>query len=90
MNYLGAPHKTTKHIATFNTYFDIDKMHALLDEDHKDEEICFTSIADIAGVVARAVEYEGEWPVVGGITGTRIKVSEMIPLIEKIRGKAYE
>lgn len=32
------------------------------------------------------VQYEGEWPIDGGITGGRMTVGELIALAEKIRG----
>lgn len=48
--------------------------------------ITLTAVQDIARVVARAVEYEGEWPVVGGIQGSNISIGEFIALGERIRG----
>tara|TARA_R110002060_G_scaffold53391_4_gene64014 strand:+ start:560 stop:790 length:231 start_codon:yes stop_codon:yes gene_type:complete len=54
--------------------------------DEIDPHITLTSVKDVAEVVARAVEFEGEWPVVGGMVGTTLKTSEFIALAEKIRG----
>lgn len=45
-----------------------------------------TTAADVAAVVARAVEYTGEWPEVGGIRGNRVNFAEVIRIGEKIRG----
>lgn len=49
--------------------------------------ITLTAVQDIARVVARAVDYEGEWPVVGGIQGSNISIGEFIALGERARGK---
>lgn len=49
--------------------------------------ITLTTAADLANVVARAVEYEGEWPVVGGIKGDELTIRELIDLGKKVRGK---
>jgi hypothetical protein len=32
------------------------------------------------------VDYQGEWPVVGGIRGSRISTKELLALGEEIRG----
>jgi hypothetical protein len=48
--------------------------------------ITLTTVQDFAAVVARAIEYEGEWPVVSGISGTTLSVRELIALGEKLRG----
>jgi hypothetical protein len=49
--------------------------------------ITLTTVQDFAAVVARAIEYEGEWPVVSGIRGTTLSVGELVALGEKLRGK---
>lgn len=41
----------------------------------------------MADVVAEALDYEGEWPVDGGICGSRITLAELIKLGEIFRGK---
>lgn len=46
-----------------------------------------TTAADVAAVVARAVNYEGEWPEIGGIRGNRVTFSQVIEIGEKTRGE---
>jgi hypothetical protein len=46
-----------------------------------------TTVKDLANVVARAIEYEGEWPVIGGIHGGTFRISEIIELGAKVRGR---
>lgn len=45
-----------------------------------------TTVQDLAAVVARAVDYDGEWPVIGGISGNKVAVSRILEIGEKIRG----
>ncbi|KAG9662080.1 hypothetical protein KCU63_g14965, partial [Aureobasidium melanogenum] len=45
---------------------------------------------DLAQVVARAIDYEHPWPVVGGISGVEMSLKQMIELGEKIRGKPFK
>lgn len=51
-----------------------------------DFPITWTTVQDLARVVVEAVDYKGTWPENGGITGTRITSSELLRLIESIRG----
>ncbi|CAJ2504906.1 Uu.00g123000.m01.CDS01 [Anthostomella pinea] len=88
MNYLGHPHQTSTHVATLPFAFDFEKQHATLLEGSLDDVIVWTTVQDIAGVVARAVEYEGEWPAVGGIRGSPVTMREMLRLGEAM-GKPF-
>lgn len=54
---------------------------------HLDDELTFTSIRDVAGVVAGAVEYEGEWPEVGGISGDRVSLRQIQQIGQSVMGK---
>ncbi|KAH7142693.1 hypothetical protein B0J13DRAFT_636302 [Dactylonectria estremocensis] len=90
MNYLGYPRQTTKHITLFPLLFDFDGMRAIVGEQSLDAKIAYTAVEDIVGVVARAVEYGGEWPRVGGITGSQITVAQLLELGQKIRGKPFD
>lgn len=50
--------------------------------------VCLTTVQDLGGVVAEALDYEGRWPVDGGFFGARTTVAELVRLGEKIRGKS--
>ncbi|KAI0383591.1 NAD(P)-binding protein [Hypomontagnella monticulosa] len=84
MNYLAHPHKTANHITTMSFLFDLENQQAMLVEGSLDDVTVWTTIQDIATVVARAVDYEGEWPAVGGIAGSRITVGELLRIAESI------
>ena len=65
---------------------DFNKRRALTLDGGDDDRITLTTVQDLANVVILAVEYEGEWPVVGGIKGTEISIGELLALGEKVRG----
>ncbi|RFU23862.1 hypothetical protein B7463_g12474, partial [Scytalidium lignicola] len=54
----------------------------------QDSSFTLTTIKDLANVVSRAVEFEGEWPVVGGVNGTTLPTSRILETGAKVRGGA--
>ncbi|EEU36003.1 uncharacterized protein NECHADRAFT_49787 [Fusarium vanettenii 77-13-4] len=89
MDYLCHPYKASKYITTLPINIDLAKKHAIVVEGSLDDEMTYTSVGDIAHVVARAVDYEGEWPVIGGIQGDKITIGEVLKIGEKIRGEPF-
>ena len=87
MNYLGHPHAVSKYISTIPLQFDFEKKHAIVVEGTLDSKITYTTVADIAEVVTQAVEYDGEWPTIGGIRGSRVTIGEMLKIGERVLGK---
>lgn len=85
-NYLTHPYKSTKHIHPMQTPFDLGNRRLLM-VDSGDFCITLTTVTDIANVVVKAVEYEGEWPVVGGIRGDDLTMEEVIKIGERVRGE---
>lgn len=55
---------------------------------HEDAVITLTTAANLATVVARAVDYDREWPEIGGVRGNRVTFSQVIKIGEKIRGSS--
>ena len=53
---------------------------------HLDDKLTFTSIRDIANVVAAAVDYEGEWPEIGGISGDEVSLRQVQEIGETLKG----
>ncbi|KAI1093639.1 NAD(P)-binding protein [Rostrohypoxylon terebratum] len=84
MNYLSHPQKSANHVSTIPFLFDFENQRATAIEGAYDDAIAWTTVQDIAGVAARAVEYEGEWPAVGGLVGTRVTIGDMLKLGESI------
>ncbi|EFQ25208.1 uncharacterized protein GLRG_00352 [Colletotrichum graminicola M1.001] len=67
MNFLAYPHQTAKYYRVdFPALFDFSKGCGYILEGSETSKITFTTIEDIAEVTARAVEFDGEWPIVGG------------------------
>lgn len=87
MDFLGHPHKTSKYITTAPLQLDFQERRALAVEDHLDAEVTYTTVQDIANVVARAVDYKGEWPTVGGIRGHKTTARELIAIAEEVPGE---
>ena len=52
-----------------------------------EDRMSLTTVQDSAKVVAAVVEYDGEWPEIGGVCGGQIAISELIRLGEEIRGE---
>lgn len=51
-------------------------------------KITLTTAEDLANIVVKAIEYEGEWPIRGGIKGCEMGLMEVIRLGEEVRGKS--
>jgi hypothetical protein len=85
-NYLTAPYRSTKHITPFSTPWDFNNRRVLVTNGFQEDRITLTTAKDLAHVVARAIDFDGEWPVVGGISGTTLTVAELIAMGENVRG----
>ncbi|RAK96088.1 NAD(P)-binding protein [Aspergillus ibericus CBS 121593] len=86
VNYLTHPHQLSRHVHSMETPFDFANRRASLLEGGDEDRLVLTAVQDVANVVARAIDFKGEWPVVGGIRGTSVTIAELIALGEKIRG----
>lgn len=87
MNYLAGIRKIAAHIkpTTFTMV------------DHKEgrarapggvtNKVTYTAIHDFVNIVVKAVDYEGEWPTIGGINGNTLSLAEEIAIGERVRGK---
>ncbi|KAL5322995.1 hypothetical protein ACEPPN_007521 [Leptodophora sp. 'Broadleaf-Isolate-01'] len=84
-DYIAPPNTSSKHIVPLEIPLDLPNRRAIVLEG-VDPRITLTSVKDVAVAVARAVEYEGEWPLMSGIAGTTLRTSEFIKLGENIRG----
>ncbi|CVL03168.1 hypothetical protein FPRO06_01841 [Fusarium proliferatum] len=89
MDYLCHPYKTAKYITTTVVNVDFVKKHAIVVEGTLDDEITYTSVNDIANIVTQAIDFEGEWPVVGGMSGDRISIRQLLKIGEEVRGEPF-
>ncbi|CAL1706137.1 unnamed protein product [Somion occarium] len=91
LNYLGYPYKTSEHLALVPMPWDFQNRRAIVLEGHEHEDaMTMTLVQDVANVVAEAIEFEGEWPVVGGISGNRVTVAQLLELGKRVRGQSFE
>ncbi|KAI5212996.1 hypothetical protein AUEXF2481DRAFT_44529 [Aureobasidium subglaciale EXF-2481] len=86
LNYLTAPYKSSSHLLQTQTPFDFDKGRFIMIDGSDDDRITFTTVQDFAQVVARAVDFEGKWPVISGVSGVELSLKQMLALGEKVRG----
>lgn len=89
LDYLAFPHKTSKHVDPLQTVFDFQNKRAIVVDGHKDAIMTLTTVADLADIVARAVDCKGKWPENGGIRGNRVTFSQIIEIGGRVRG-AYQ
>ncbi|KAL4916498.1 hypothetical protein BDW62DRAFT_211905 [Aspergillus aurantiobrunneus] len=88
-NYLTRPYKSCKHIRTVETPIDFHGRRAILVDGAESATITLTTVHDLVQVVCRAIDYEGEWPAVGGIQGHTLSFGELLQLGEKLRGAPF-
>ncbi|KAB8231987.1 uncharacterized protein BDW43DRAFT_312604 [Aspergillus alliaceus] len=89
INYYAAPYKTSKHVHPFKNQIDFNNCRAILLEGGEDSQINLITVQGFCNVIARAVEYEGVWPIVGDIKGDELKVGQLIAIGGKVRGGPF-
>ncbi|KAI0399325.1 NAD(P)-binding protein [Xylaria palmicola] len=89
LDYLAFPYKTSKHVDPLQSIFDFEHRRALVVDGHEDAIMTLTTVGDLAGVIARAVDYDGKWPTTGGICGNRISVSRILEIGGRVRGHPF-
>lgn len=85
MNYLGPPEKLSANVSYTQLFMDFRNCRAILPAG-PDATVTFTTLEDVAKVVTKALDYDGEWPVMGGIAASQTKISDLLQLGEKARG----
>lgn len=86
-NYFTYPYSSTNHIHQMELPFDFNNRRAIMMEGSDDDTLTLTTVQDVANVVVKSIDFQGEWSVIGGIRGTTISVKQLIALGEKLRGK---
>ncbi|KAL2192879.1 hypothetical protein P885DRAFT_72624 [Corynascus similis CBS 632.67] len=89
MNYLGGAHQTCKHFRTTTILVNHDKGRTIIVSDPS-SLVTYTAIHDVVNIVVKAIDYEGEWPEVGGINGHTLSVADEVAIGERVRGKKYQ
>ncbi|KAK3696623.1 hypothetical protein LTR37_017876 [Vermiconidia calcicola] len=89
-NYFTYPYPSADRLSLFELHIDFNNRRALGVEGDEDARITLTTVQDFANIVGKSVEYEGEWPVIGGIKGTELSVAELLAIGEKVRGGQFK
>lgn len=90
MEYAGYPKQISTHVPPMPTVWAVDAARVSTVEGHEDDLVTITTVGDIVRVVRRAIEYEGEWPVVGGIAGHQLTAREFKDIVERVTGKTVK
>ncbi|KAJ5929341.1 NAD(P)-binding protein [Penicillium verhagenii] len=86
INYLTNPYPSAKHLQLLEIPWDFQNRRVISVDGGENARLTMTAVEDLANVVARAIDFEGEWPVDGGIRGNDFTIGELIALGEKVRG----
>lgn len=86
LDYLAFPYKSAKYLDPLQSVFDFENRRAIVVDGHEDAIMTLTTVADLAAVVAQAVDYKGKWPTTGGIRGNRVTVSQLLEIGRRVRG----
>jgi len=71
-------------------FIDFPNRRAILLEGDE-SQFTLTNMSDVAKVVARAIEYDGEWPVDGGIKGSsNVSETQLLKIGKKARGEPWD
>lgn len=85
LDYFAHPWPLSGGLITWPFFVDFENRRAIV-LDGGGQQIVLTAIEDDSEVLARALEDERPWPVVGGIQGCKTTVNELLALGKKIRG----
>lgn len=86
LDYLAYPFKTAEHVDPLQTVFDFENRRAIVVDGHEGAIMTLTTVADVAAIVSRAVDYEDRWPLTGGIRGNRVTFSQILEIGRRVRG----
>ena len=75
-----------KHLQPLETRIDFANRRAILLAGH-DGLMTFTSLRDVGNILVRAIDYEGEWPAIGGIRGSTVTDVELVAIGARVRGE---
>ncbi|KAL4937872.1 hypothetical protein BDV06DRAFT_226542 [Aspergillus oleicola] len=89
-NYLTRPYSPMKYLQPLDNPIDFNNRRAIMVDGAEKAKITLTTVEDFVVVIARALEYEGEWPVNSGIQGTSLTLGELISIGEKVRGAPFK
>jgi len=85
VDYLAPIGAATKHLQSMELWIDFYNRRAITIGGTV-SAFTLTTMNDLANIVARAIDYSGEWPIIGGIKGTTLPTSKVLEIGVKVRG----
>lgn len=85
MDYFAHPTPLSPGLITWPFFIDFERRRAMVLDDGN-QPIVLTAIADISGMLDRALASEAAWPAIGGMQGARTSINELLSLGKKLRG----
>jgi hypothetical protein len=76
---------SSKYLKPAEVWMDFQNRRAILIAE-KTGSFTLTNMKDLGNVVVLAIEYDGEWPVVGGVRGTTFADAALLEIGTKVRG----
>ncbi|GAB1318521.1 Oxidoreductase BOA1 (Fragment) [Madurella fahalii] len=89
LNYLAGSRRTAKYLEPLVTTVDVDNCRAMV-PGGSHHLISHVTIQDVVNIVVKAVDYEGEWPKIGGINGATVSIADEIAIYEKVTDKSFQ
>ncbi|EWZ89459.1 hypothetical protein FOWG_09159 [Fusarium oxysporum f. sp. lycopersici MN25] len=90
LDYLGHPHKRLKYLYSMDSPWLVRENRIVSVKGSEDKPLTFTAARDIGRIVRRAIEYEGEWPQIGGIMGNQVTPRQLKQIVQRVTGKPTE
>lgn len=85
VNYFASPYKTSQHLHPFQTHIDFDNRRAIVLFGSGNARLSLITVKDFCNILLKAIDHEGTWPVIGGISGDTITIKELLAVGGKIR-----
>jgi hypothetical protein len=89
MDYFAHPHPLSPNLITWEFFIDFNKRRAIILDDGNNP-FALTSIADISGMLALALDDPRPWPAIGSMEAYRTTSNELLALGKKLRGGEWQ
>lgn len=89
MDYFAHPSPLSPNLITWEFFIDFNKRRAIILDDGNDS-FALTSIADISGMLALALDDSRPWPSIGSMEACRTTSKELLALGKKLRGGEWQ
>jgi hypothetical protein len=85
MDYFAHPQPLSPNLITWPFFVDFETRRAIVLDDG-DQPLVVIAISDISEVLARALDDDRPWPVIGGMRGCQTSINEILAIGKRLRG----